>query len=81
MHETLHGRGTLDLRDRTYNVDYELSGNQGKLYGLSPGDADFAKVEDESVRLVLEDGQSVRIVVENQDGDFRVIGPAVAREI
>jgi hypothetical protein len=79
MNETVRGRGTLDLRDRTYKVDYELSGDRGKLHGLSPGDADFAKVEDESVRLVIEDGRSVRIVVENQEGDFRAIAPATAK--
>jgi hypothetical protein len=36
--ETLRGRGTLVLPDRTYNVEYELSGDGGRIIALSPGD-------------------------------------------
>jgi len=72
--ETLRGRGTLVLPDRTYNVEYELSGNGGRITALSPGDLASAILPDESVRLVLEDGRWVAIIVENHNGGFRMAG-------
>jgi hypothetical protein len=74
MVETIHGRGRLVLLNRTYNVEYELSGDRGRVIGLSHGDLDFAMDEDESARLVFEDRRSVRILVENEAGDFKLAG-------
>ena len=72
--ETLLGRGTLTLPDRTYVVEYEvINGARGRLTGLSPGDIALAVVQNEPVRLILEDGRSAKIFVENNFGDFRVI--------
>jgi hypothetical protein len=74
MSEMLRGRGTLILLNSMYNVDYELSGDSGRVIGLSTGDVDLVVTDEDPVRLILEDHRSVRIVVENEEGDFRVIG-------
>jgi len=74
MPETLRGRGRLVLVNRTYNVDYELAGDRGRLMGLSAGDVHVAITEIEPARLVLEDHRSVTIVVESDNGDFKLVG-------
>jgi hypothetical protein len=84
--EVLRGEGRVRLADRYVPVRYEIrrfqyfdddvptiTGAQGVATGLSRGDLGLAMGK--VIELELDDRRKAQIIVESDDGGFKVTGP------